>query len=326
MVVTKKKITKENPQQETCLVFCCGGGITTGAIKEEGYNVLGGVDTWGFAQEIYEKNYPDCKFLKKSLRELTPEMLCEEFGIVPGEIGMIQISNPCTGVSSLGEGEQLSAVNDLFFVATALAFALNSKVVLFENVKNLTRGDMNMLFGMFWAFLQRAGVNYNMDAMVLNSWLYGDPQSRERIFIMCVRKDVGHPVWPETVPLGQRTYIRDVLPEAEYVVNYSYGKRIYQPYQPAPTIVGGPCLTVYEGETERDLTPREYARFMGIPDWYILEGSVSNQKLLIGNGVTWGVTRSLAAVIRDRVLNTGPAKVSEPLALVDLVEVDVKID
>lgn len=292
----------KNENKPTALVFCCGGGLTTGAIKDAGYNVLGGIDNWGYAEQMYRINYPECKFINRSLRELTPTKICEEFGIVPGEIDLIQISNPCTGASSLGEGEPMAAVNDLFFVCTLLAFALNPKVVLFENVKNLVSESMAVLLGMFYSFLKRAGVNHNMQAMILNSWLYGDPQARERVFIMCVRKDMGHPAWPETIPFEQRKYIRDVIPEAEYVVNRSYGKRVYHPYQPAPTIVGHPDLTVYDGEKDRRVTPREYARFMGVPDWYKLEGSVSDQQLLLGNGVPWNTTKRICSMIRVSVL------------------------
>lgn len=307
MVVVNKEVAEKHQQKKTkrpkCLVFFCGGGLTSGAFIDEEYDVIGGIDYDDHAEEVYKLNFPKCIFLNATIRELTVEKICEAFGIEPGDIDVIQISAPCPGISSMGDGVQLAAINELTIVATALAFALKPKVVLYEQVKNLTRKDMSVLFGIIWSFLKRSAPNYNMDAMVLNSWLYGDPQTRERLFLMCVRQDVGEPMWPDAVPVDQRRLIRDVLPDAEYMVNNNYGKRSYFPDQPAPTVIGGPDFTMFNGFEEVELQPRDYARFMGVPDWFQLVGPVTSQKLVIGNGVPWNVTRSLAIVIRDYVLD-----------------------
>lgn len=299
-MIEKSKVKK----RPTALVFCCGGGLTSHALKEEGYDVLGGIDYEDFAEKVYTANFPDAKFLKESVRALTPKRICEEFNIVPGEIDCIQISNPCTGASTLGDGESMEAVNDLFFVCTALAFALQPRVVIYENVTGLTRKNMAVLLGMFWAFLQRAAVGYNIDAMILNSWLYGDPQLRDRVFFMCVKKEIGVPVWPETIPLHQRKYIRDVIPDSEYLYSRNYGPKVYYNYSPAPTIVAHPDLQVYDGFTQRPVTPREYAGLMGLPDSFILDVGigVALQAKVLGNGVPWNVMRKIAATVRRHIL------------------------
>lgn len=302
MKATLKNVGEKPQRKLTTLIFCCGIGLTSVALKIAGYEVVGVIDISEYVEKIYKLNFPRVKFMRASLRALTPEMICEYFGIQIGEIDLIQISNPCTGVSTTGECEAFHEVNDLFFVATKLAFALEPKAVVYENVKGLTLSNMSVLFGMIYTFIKKAAPNYHVSAKVLNSFLFGDAQSRERVFIQCTQKELGRPVWPDPVPVGQRKTIKDIIPEAEYLVSTNYGKRIYFPDMPAPTITGHANFKIFDGEKNRDVTPIEYAQFMGLSKDFILEGSISDQILAIGNGVCIGVMTMLAKVIGEELL------------------------
>lgn len=304
---TTLKIVGEKPQhRRTTLIFCGGIGMTSLALKQADYEVVGVIDVSKYAEKIYKLNFPDVNFMCASLRELTPEMICDYFDIKPGEVDLIQISNPCTGVSTTGECESFHEVNDLFFVATKLAFALEAKVVVYENVKGLTLSNMSVLFGMIYWFIKKAAPNYYISAKILNSFLFGDAQSRERVFIQCTLKELGRPVWPSPAPLGQRKFIKDIIPEAEYLVSTNFGKRIFYPDMPVPTVTGHPNFEIYDGEDTRNVKPVEYAQFMGLPKDFILEGSIADQNLAIGNGVCIGVMRMLAEVISEELFNMKP--------------------
>ena len=285
------------------LVFCCGFGLTSEALKQAGYEILGG-DTSESAEVVYKLNYPDALYLRKSLRELDVDTICKEFGVKVGEPDLVQISNPCTDTSATGEQVLFSATNDLYFVAARLAILLQAKTKVFENVKALSHKEMLILFAMLNAVLQREGALYHIEAKVLDAHLYGDPQSRSRVFIQMTRKDIGFPVWPEPVLVSARKIISDVIPTAEYMVSENFGSRIYYPHEPAPTITGHPNLKVYDHDGDRRVTTRELARFMGLDDSFQLAGSIGDQELGLGNGVCVGVMRALASTIKDQVLDS----------------------
>lgn len=299
-------------QEPSTLIFCAGIGTTTWALKKEGFNVVGAIDKWDYARSIYKLNFPGTMFIEKSVRALTPSAIKDEIGLGKNDdLDMIQISNPCTGVSTSGKRDIFSAVNDLFFVCTKLAFALKPKVILYENVTGLTNSGATTLFAMVKNFIEREGSNYHIEAKVLNAYLHGDPQARERIFIQCVRKDVGVPVWPEPIPEGERQVIGDVLSNVEYLANKDFGYRLYTSIEPAPTVTGHAQMIVHDGEKERSLKPREYARLMGLPDEFKLEGAKDDQILGIGNGVCVGVMGRIASAVKPMILNnvkpTAPA-------------------
>lgn len=306
--------------KRTALIFCPGIGLSSEAFKQAGFNVIGGIDISAEAMANYMLNFPDAKYLCKSLREVDVKTICEYFGIEPGEIDTIQISNPCTETSTTGTQELFAATNDLYFVGARLALALKPKVIVFENVEGLTRPQMEMLLCMLTAVLKKEGSEYNMEARVLNSHLYGDPQSRNRIYINMTRKSVGQPAWPSQVPQEDRKVIRDILPGAEYVVNTNFGERLYYANEPLPTIVAHPNMQIFSEDGFKRMSPRELARGMGLSDTFQLLGSQAQQELGIGNGVCIGVMRSIAESVMDQLNNLPPENPSTHLSLLPPVE------
>ncbi len=61
------------------------------------------------------------------------------------------------------------------------------KVVFLENVPNLVRHDKGKTYKKIIKCLQKVG--YSISAKILNSKYFGVPQSRERIYIVCLQKD-----------------------------------------------------------------------------------------------------------------------------------------
>ena len=75
----------------------------------------------------------------------------------------------------------------VFFKLLEIVKAVLPKIVFLENVTNLVRHDKGRTYKKIIRSLQKAG--YSISAKILNSKYFGVPQSRERIYIVCLQKD-----------------------------------------------------------------------------------------------------------------------------------------
>lgn len=296
------------------LVFFSGYGLASYAFTQENFDVIGGIEYEAIAAESYLANFPNSKVLVKSTRELTGTRIANYFNIGPGELDVIEIGFPCPKISSTGPREQFHAMNDQFAVATKLALSLKPKVLLYENVPNITSEAMSVLMGMINSLLKNYAPEYRCEARILDSWLYGDYTSRPRWYLMAVHEDYGYPQWPEPLPESQRPVIRDFLPTAKWVHTRNYGDRYMIPSKPISTITGHCDFKMLDMDTgeKRLLTVRERATAMGLPDDFILLGNQEQQGLGVGNGNAVMVTRKLARCIREIIEDGGPTNPVRP--------------
>lgn len=291
---------KANSRNPSMLVFCGGIGLVSYAARKVGYDVKGCIDFADIPALSYQQNFPEVKFLKESLRKVNAKFLCKHFGLQPKELDVLQISTPCTGWSTTGTFEPTHADNELFFIAAYLALQMQPRVILFENVKGMTWKKMQIAFAMLSHFFKKLESLYNIDALIMDSNAHGDAQSRERLFIICVRKDVGKPRWPMAV--RDTKTIGDVLPYIDYMVSSNFGDRVYEKNEPAPTITAHANIVVGTDRGERKIKPRELARLFGLQDDFILVGNEAEQIKGIGNGVPVGVMTALLETIKYDIL------------------------
>ena len=98
------------------------------------------------------------------------------------------------------------------------------KVIFCENVKGLTLHDKGRTFKIIKGAFEEIG--YNVFCKVLNSKYFGVPQNRERIYIVCFRKDLG--ITDFEFPKGSECSkcLKDILEEApvssKYYLSTSY--------------------------------------------------------------------------------------------------------
>lgn len=101
---------------------------------------------------------------------------------------------PCQDISTLGDQKGFFDKNGnltrsgLFFDAMRIAKEKKPKFMIAENVKNLVSKKMAFNFKQMISLLDEIG--YNTYVNVLNSKNYGIPQSRNRVFIVSIRKDL----------------------------------------------------------------------------------------------------------------------------------------
>ena len=94
------------------------------------------------------------------------------------------------------EGQTAQVLDTLFFDFIALAKRLRPKVVVAENVKGLMLGEAIKYVQRIYSELEEAG--YYVQHWLLNGADMGLPQARQRVFFVCLRKDIAGPFLDQT--------------------------------------------------------------------------------------------------------------------------------
>lgn len=89
------------------------------------------------------------------------------------------------------EGQAEQELDRLFFDFIDLAKKLQPKVVIAENVKGILLGNAIKYVQEIYKEFDKAG--YYCQHFVLNASTMGVPQRRERVFFICLRKDLAEP-------------------------------------------------------------------------------------------------------------------------------------
>lgn len=190
--------TKDKGKVFSC--FACGGGSTMG-YKLAGFDVIGCNEIDKRMNETYMKNHnPRFNFLCDIRELVASEDLPEELY----HLDILDGSPPCSSFSMAGnrekdwgkekffrEGQKAQVLDTLFFDFIDLAKKLQPKVVVAENVKGIILGDAIGYVRRIYNEFDKAG--YYCQHFLVNANKMGVPQKRERVFFLCVRKDLAEP-------------------------------------------------------------------------------------------------------------------------------------
>ena len=190
--------TKDKGTVFSC--FACGGGSTMG-YKLAGFDVLGCNEIDPKMMDAYIKNHnPKYSYLEpiqdfKNRDDLPDELY---------NLDILDGSPPCSSFSMAGnrekdwgkdkkfrEGQTEQVLDTLFFDFIDLAEKLQPKVVVAENVKGLLIGNAKKYVTRIYEAFDNAG--YYCQHWLLNASKMGVPQKRERVFFICLRKDLAKP-------------------------------------------------------------------------------------------------------------------------------------
>ena len=187
--------TKDKGTVFSC--FACGGGSTMG-YKLAGFDVIGCNEIDPKMMEAYITNHnPKYSYLEPiqtfKLRNDLPEELYD--------LDILDGSPPCSNFSMAGnrekdwgkekkfrEGQKEQVLDTLFFDFIDLAKKLQPKVVVAENVKGLLLGNAIKYVKRIYKHFDEAG--YYCQHWLLDASKMGVPQKRERVFFICLRKDL----------------------------------------------------------------------------------------------------------------------------------------
>lgn len=158
------------------------------------------------------KNYGDCT-------KINPHEL-PDFDLLTGGF-------PCQSFSVAGKGlGELDARGTLVYDIIRIAEVKKPKYMLLENVKGFTFKKFKDTFNKVLSELDRLG--YKVYWKVLNSKDYGIPQNRERVWFVCIRKDINKDFeFPEKQKLT--LFLKDILEDnvdAKYYLNDTQIERL----------------------------------------------------------------------------------------------------
>ena len=187
-------------------LFCGAGGTSTGAI--EAINALGyspkltAVNHWDVAIKTHTANHPGARHFCASIDDLNPRSLFAD-----GELDLLWASPECTHHSTARGGKPIKDQSRATaHCVTRWAEALRPNTILVENVPEFTTwgplGTNNRPLKSrkgetFNAWLNMlCSLGYSVDYRTLVAANYGDPTTRERLFVQAVRgrRKI---IWPE---------------------------------------------------------------------------------------------------------------------------------
>lgn len=241
---------------------------------------------------------------------------------------------PCQAFSISGKMRGFEdSRGTLFFDVARIVKEKNPKVVFMENVRNFARHDGGRTLKVVQSTME--GLGYFFYWKVLSARDYGVPQKRERVYMVCFRKDLFGGAdfeFPKPFPLTR--HVEDfLLPESDEtaalyderypmllnpkkedkpssrpiklgIVNKGgQGERVYSAKGIAVTLsaYGGGVFAKTGGYLvngrPRRLHPRECARLMGYPDSYKISKRPNQAYKQFGNSVVVDVLQLIALQI-----------------------------
>lgn len=222
--------TKDKGKVFSC--FACGGGSSMG-YKLAGYDVIG-------CNEIDKRMmYAYCQNHNPRMPYLEPIQEFKKREDLPSELYNLDVldgSPPCSTFSVAGsredawgkmkkfrEGQAEQVLDTLFFDFIDLAKKLQPKVVIAENVKGLLLGNAIDYVRRIYEAFEDAG--YYCQHWLLDAQNMGVPQRRERVFFVCLRKDLAKPFLVQkdfftVAPEIDMTFKEETIPFKE-VADYS---------------------------------------------------------------------------------------------------------
>ena len=275
------------------------------------------------AKKVYQKNFgvlPDDDITKVDENTIpNHDILCAGF--------------PCQAFSISGKQKGFEdSRGSLFFDVARIVKAKKPKIVFMENVKNFAMHDNGRTLQVVQSTMEELG--YKFYQKVLNAVDYGVPQKRERIYMVCFRKDLRVDSFSYPKPFPLKRHVEDILLEDESLVSNLYvdrpdtrynekidntysnssirlgtvnkggqGERIYSAKGIAITLsaYGGGVFAKTGGYLingrPRKLHPRECARIMGYPDSYSICENTSQAYKQFGNSVVIDVLQLIAKQI-----------------------------
>jgi len=310
-------------------LFSGCGGSSLGYHKA-GFTELLAIDWDDNAIETFKANFPEVPIRKWDLNKITAQEILTEINLKKGELDLLDASPPCQGFSMAGKRNIFDERNDLYLKTLTLIEEIAPKVFVIENVKGMIIGGHKHYTKLIMKKLNT--LDYNWKMKLMNAKYYGVPQSRARIIVIGIRKDLNKiPTYP--IPLNKLIPVREALnsvkvgkykilkgKRAEFLNKLRPGERISKytpgkyfgtcrlnPNRPVPTIT----KTLYHTDTfgdffirwdsDRGLSIEELKRLCSFPDNFILLGTFEEQVSRLGNAVMPEFMFAIAKHIKENV-------------------------
>lgn len=309
-------------------LFAGCGGSTLG-YKWAGYRELLAVDFDRNSVETFRLNFPDIPVWKKDITKIKGDDILGFCGIDVGDLDLLDGSPPCQGFSTAGKRRVTDKRNDLVLHYIRLVDETKPKVFVMENVPGMVKGKMRGLFKEYTKKMKDIG--YMVKCRLLNAMHYGVPQSRERLFWVGVRIDIGkEPAFPKpstrviTVkkalagcpedvdilkPKGKALWLalrmREGMSGSDITGGPFFNLIRLRWDRPSPTIIKtirASQVGLLHPSKNRYLTISELKRIASFPDDFRLVGQFEERWARIGNAVMPRQMFAVAKTIKEKIL------------------------
>lgn len=309
-------------------LFCGTGGIALG-FKNAKYQLVCSIDIWDKAINNFKENF-DHLALCKDLTKYTPEELFNEYSI--SNIDIITGGIPCVSFSNAGRRDPNDPRDKLYESYLKYVEYYNPKILLIENVVGLlTKKNTNNEKIIDLIVKELSNLNYNVQYKILNSVDYNTPQSRKRLIIIGIRKDISikSDPFPDPITINQIPVKNILIEPADSKLylsqraidgvnrrlnknkekGYGYGANFQDINKPSRTITARYYkdyaeILIKESEDKiRGLSVREAARIQSFPDTFKFTQSKKNNYIMIGNSVSVNMFTEIAKKLNEIVLD-----------------------
>ena len=179
------------------------------ALNQNGFECVFSSEWDKYAQQTYSLNFGELPHgdITKIANEEIPhhDCLCAGF--------------PCQAFSISGkQGGFNDTRGTLFFEIARIIKFKKPKVVFLENVKNLEKHDKGKTLSTIKNVITNLG--YTFYSKTLNSSFFGIPQHRERLYMVCIRNDLGIKNFEFPDPTFEKINLSDILEKKLDINNY----------------------------------------------------------------------------------------------------------
>ena len=180
--VGNNKVVSSKTSNMKFIDLCCGIGGFHQALKNMGFECVMASDIDEECRENYKINYniePKGDLTKIKVEDIPKfNILCAGF--------------PCQPFSKAGEQKGFNdARGNIFFDICKIIKYHNPEYIILENVRNLASHDKGNTWKVIYETLNNLNYYTYNKPIILNTLYFGVPQSRERVVILCKRKDLG---------------------------------------------------------------------------------------------------------------------------------------
>ena len=249
-------------------------------------------------------------------------------------VDIFVFGSPCQSFSIQGKrGGFEDTRGTLVFYGLNIIQEKQPKYFIFENVKGMLNHDKGKTFAVIQSAFEE--LNYTIKYSVLNSRDFGNPQNRERLFVVCIRNDIAQTfVFPkaniampclndyiqkgpidkrllcktDNIVLCQKESKSPIKKVAEYAhISFKSDKHIFSTQGIAPCFRAGGRNTFFDTKNSvyRHLSVEEMAKVQGF-DNFVFPVSNSQAYKQIGNSITVNV---LEAILKNLLCAQMPANI-----------------
>lgn len=189
----------------TAVELFAGGGLMRLGVEHAGIKTIWANDFDKNACRAHEHNFGAGSISQGDITQIS-------LGDIPNADIVIG-GPPCQDFSTAGKGAgEEGERGKLVWRYLEIIAAKKPKAFLFENVKGLTQKKHRHTLDALLVKFEEIG--YDVTWRIINAWDYGVAQTRERVFIVGIRKDMGMAYkWPQTefLTTGYRPVLRDAI-------------------------------------------------------------------------------------------------------------------